>query len=309
VKHPAHDRSRRARAAESAGAAPILHVARLCLVQAGPASPEPPRPAEHRRFCRAADKGAGAITVPVRFEQAQRIPAPRERLFRAGAWSLAREGRETMICVDTPGDSATLEVLVRLRVGSAPSATVLHCDPAVPPLAYPVDQALVMYLLASRAGAILHAAGFAAGGRGVAFLGRSGAGKTTVSRLLLGRRGWQALSDDRVVVRAIGGRHLLFGTPWPGDAGIAQDASCPLAALCFLRQGAEHRLERLAPRQVLERLLPVASVPWFDADALAPALDFLGGLAAAVPAWELCFRRESSLAAFLEAHLSLGAQF
>ena len=103
---------------------------------------------------------------------------------------------------------------------------------------YPLDQLLMIHTAAARSAALLlHAAGGSIDGNGVLFAGRSGAGKSTVSRLLGHNNGDGArfLSDDRVMLRRFGGKLSMYGTPWPGDAGIAINESVPLKAVCFLR--------------------------------------------------------------------------
>ena len=69
------------------------------------------------------------------------------------------------------------------------------------PLHYPLDQVLIMCLLSGRDGALFHAAGLRFGDRGFIFPGKSGAGKTTLTRELIGDGRMKALSDDRMIVR------------------------------------------------------------------------------------------------------------
>jgi hypothetical protein len=285
----------------------LLEIARIGFVRVGEVSP-PALPPDYAPFVSPTPPARGSLTVPVSFHVAERIAQPAHSFFRTGrAWSLAREDGAYVLCIDPAEAGGEVEILVRFSPGDPPAAAAHYRDPAAHPLAYPVDQALLMYLLAAREGVIHHAAGFALEGRGYAFLGRSRAGKTTLSRLLLGRPGWEPLSDDRVVVRRVGAEYLLFGTPWPGEAGLAVNASHPLGGLCFLRQGREHRLEPLTPREAMERLLPVSSVPWFDRDALGPVLALLGSVAAAVPAWELVFANDPTLPAYLARNLPRAA--
>ncbi|MBW1743970.1 MAG: hypothetical protein JRJ47_11195 [Deltaproteobacteria bacterium] len=96
------------------------------------------------------------------------------------------------------------------------------------PVCYPLDQILLMYYLAKRQGALFHAAGVDIKGRGYMFPGKSGAGKSTITRQLATRDHIGLLSDDRVVVRKIGEAFKAFGTPWPGEEGIAENTSVPL---------------------------------------------------------------------------------
>ncbi len=165
------------------------------------------------------------------------------------------------------------------------------------PVSYPLDQMLLMLGLTSRGGALLHGAGLRSrSGRGFAFLGRSGAGKTTLSRLLHESDSGTLLSDDRVVFRKDQTGFRLFGTPWPGEGGFARNLSAGLDALFFLVKADEHQIVPLAPAAALQRLLPVASVPWYDAGLVSAALSVCEELVLGVPAFELRFARERRVA-------------
>ena len=98
-------------------------------------------------------------------------------------------------------------------------------------------------------------------GRGYFFPGKSGAGKSTLSRLLLGRDNIGMLSDDRVVARKIKGRFEVFGTPWAGDAEIAENKNVPLSGIFFIHHAEENMIKEIKPREAIERLMPVTSIP------------------------------------------------
>ena len=49
------------------------------------------------------------------------------------------------------------------------------------------------------------------------------------------------------------------------------------------------RLCELRPLQALERLLPVTTLPWFDAQAISHALDACAALVESVPCYEMFF--------------------
>ena len=89
-----------------------------------------------------------------------------------------------------------------------------------------------------------------------------------------------------------------FGTPWAGTAGIARDGSAPLAGIFFLKHGKYNRIEKLAASVAADRLLPLASIPWYDPDTLAPIVAFAKRLAAKVPVYELSFIPDSSAVRF-----------
>ena len=192
-----------------------------------------------------------------------------------------------------PGCASARMTCVPWRTGAAAD------PPGVPsPFHYPQDQILLMVALAG-SGATVHAAGAAVRGRGIFLAGPSGAGKTTLSRLMAAE-GYGVLSDDRVVVRRDGDLFALHGTPWPGEGGYAAPGGLPLAAAVFLAKGDASRLRSLAPAEMAQRLLPVMSVPWFDAALAARYLDFCADLAASCPAFELVFRPDRGAIAALE---------
>jgi hypothetical protein len=165
----------------------------------------------------------------------------------------------------------------------------------VNPVSYPFDQILLMCALARKEGVILHGAGLSVAGRGLLFLGRSGAGKTTLARILAEPVRGLLLSDDRLVVRKRPAGFQAYGTPWPGEGGFAENRSAALNALFFLVKAMESRIVPVAPAAVLQRLLPVSSVPWYDAGLVSAVMPTLERLASDVPAFELQFAPDGAV--------------
>ena len=163
-----------------------------------------------------------------------------------------------------------------------------------------------MYLLSQKQGAIVHAAGMSMHGKGYIFPGRSGAGKSTVSRLLLSCETATMLSDDRIIIRKSDNAFRAFGTPWPGDAGIAENRSSELNGIFFIHHDSENSIKKLPPSEALRRLMPVTSIPWYDEKPMSDILQFCEDLVYAIPAYELFFRPDSSVADFMEKFLLSG---
>jgi hypothetical protein len=161
----------------------------------------------------------------------------------------------------------------------------------------------MMYFLASRGGLCLHAAGAVVASHGCVFPGKSGAGKSTVSRLLAGSDGTALLSDDRVIVRRHGGGFDLYGTPWAGEARIAVNKSHTLEGLFFLRQSSRDAVLPLDRHGALEALIPVVSVPWYDDRYRDAVLGVCEDLLEHVPLWTLEFRRGGAAARTVAAAL------
>src|SRR5579863_7683199 len=72
----------------------------------------------------------------------------------------------------------------------------------VAPLEYPLDELLIMHRLTQEKAIELHSCGIVLpDGTGNLFVGHSGAGKSTTTRLWTAREDVEVLSDDRIIVR------------------------------------------------------------------------------------------------------------
>jgi len=92
----------------------------------------------------------------------------------------------------------------------------------------------------------MHASVVMRGGRGFLFLGRSGTGKSTHSRLWLKYLdGTELLNDDNPVVRIVDGTVRVYGTPWSGKTPCYKAQDVPVGAIVRLRQAPENRISRL----------------------------------------------------------------
>jgi hypothetical protein len=151
---------------------------------------------------------------------------------------------------------------------------------------------LLAYRLIELGGAILHSAGVADGDGAFLFLGPSGAGKTTLSRLSEAA-GRTVLSDDlnALLPDPRSGRPQVVKLPFTGDLGERREGSPPrpLRGLLQLEKGPEAALRPLSAGAALALLF--ACSPFVNADPLRRdrLLDTLAGLTAAAPAQVLTF--------------------
>ena len=119
------------------------------------------------------------------------------------------------------------------------------------PLQYPLDELVMVHLLARGRGVAIHGSGVVdADGRGTLFAGQSGAGKTTMARLWLPEPGVKILSDERVVLRQEGDVVWMYGTPWHGDGRISNQGRAPLDRICFLRHAPRNQMTRAGADRV-----------------------------------------------------------
>ena len=125
------------------------------------------------------------------------------------------------------------------------------------PFEYPLNELLFIDLLAQGRGVEVHASGLIdPQGNGRLFLGQSGAGKTTISRLWQRLRGVRILSDDRIILRNEGGRIWMHGTPWHGEGLMALPARAPLTQIYFLRHSPSNSLVPQGKAEAVARMLP-----------------------------------------------------
>jgi hypothetical protein len=157
------------------------------------------------------------------------------------------------------------------------------------PLEYPLDELLVTHRLTQERAIELHSCGIVAGEVSNLFVGHSGAGKSTTSRLWAARPGVNVLSDDRIILRHHSGRILMYGTPWHGEAAFALPASTPLARIFVIEHGHGNVLTRLSPSQAVAELYARSFVPFHRHEYVESALEFLHEVVDSVPVYRYAF--------------------
>jgi hypothetical protein len=166
------------------------------------------------------------------------------------------------------------------------------------PLEHPLDELVVINLLAFGGGVALHACGLVdRDGQGLLFLGPSGAGASTTARPWLQQEGVRILGDHRIVVRrdAGDGRLWLHGTPWQAQPALARPERAPLAAVFLLRQANDNHLTPCRGADLVAELAACALPTYHSARGLGNTLGFLGELAREIPGQVLDFRPDPSI--------------
>ena len=100
---------------------------------------------------------------------------------------------------------------------------------------------------------------------GYMFLGKSGTGKSTHSRLWLSYiDDTELLNDDNPIVRLIEGETYIYGSPWSGKTPCYKNRRLPLKAIVRLSQAPYNKIERLRPLQAYASLIPSCSCMRWD---------------------------------------------
>src|SRR5271165_1500030 len=175
------------------------------------------------------EANASPSDVKIEIEWKRKLEAPTERrLFDSGCtWRLYESeiGFQFDFHVPALGSSPYKRLLIdeRFRCG-----TLLMSEEgfggsanSLRPLTYPLDELLIMHRLTQEKAIELHGAGIVTtDGVGNLFVGHSGAGKSTTTRLWTERKDVEVLSDDRIIVRRDEGSAL--GTPRQATGGASE---------------------------------------------------------------------------------------
>ncbi|MBQ7831269.1 MAG: hypothetical protein IJX30_09425 [Clostridia bacterium] len=134
---------------------------------------------------------------------------------------------------------------------------------------------------------LMHCAVLEYEGKGYAFLGKSGTGKSTHTKL------WKRylktptmINGDKPILEETENGFIAYGTPWRGKEGWGTNASAPLCGLCFLEQAKENSIRKLTPSEVSGRLFQQILMPNEESAAIA-TLELTDKLIMQTPAYLL----------------------
>ncbi|MCJ7580787.1 MAG: hypothetical protein MUP98_09680 [Candidatus Aminicenantes bacterium] len=160
----------------------------------------------------------------------------------------------------------------------------------------PLVELLLVNVLADEAGIMAHGLGIEDQGQGIAFMGQSGAGKSTMARLWEDVENVNILSDEHIIIRNIEGQFWLYGTPWPGMAAVASSKKVPLKKIYFIEHAPENRiLDSAAPGN----LMPLLYLPFWDKKRLSHVLSFCHNLFDSIEWSKLGFVKDRSVVEFI----------
>ena len=150
---------------------------------------------------------------------------------------------------------------------------------------------------------LVHACGVIDGGGGHLFVGRAGAGKTTVARLSQGRH---VVNDEMPLVEFRDDGPWLVGTPFNGFFRDKTPGEAPLVRILLLDQGPAHALSRVGPGEaaatIAAEIAPPVPLPETAGEPTRLAmLETATRLALAVPVRRLTFKTDPGFWAVIAA--------
>ncbi len=133
-----------------------------------------------------------------------------------------------------------------------------------------------------------HASVISYKGEGYMFLGRSGTGKSTHSRMWLENiEGAVLLNDDNPIVRVVDGKTYIYGSPWSGKTPCYKNEVVPLKAVVRISQAPYNRIERLTALKSYASLKPSCSCMKWDKRSTDALHESVEKVISMVPCWLL----------------------
>lgn len=148
---------------------------------------------------------------------------------------------------------------------------------------------LLTVALLPKQGFLLHAASIVRDGRAYIFMGKSGAGKSTVASL---SPEGSVLTDEISLVRFVDGEWRAHGTPFWGEFRAAgHNRNYPIAGIYCLTQAREDRVAQLKPKELLRAMLPCVLFFSPEQRANEALLNILMRFVHEAPGYRLHFRK------------------
>lgn len=136
---------------------------------------------------------------------------------------------------------------------------------------------------------LIHASVVMNKGNGYLFIGKSGAGKSTHSRLWLESiKGSELINDDNPVIRVYKNNQIkVFGSPWSGKTPCYKQLSTPVKAIVRINKDIENKIVRETPAGAFASLLPTVSTMKWDDDLFSKLCDTISTIISVVPVFKL----------------------
>ena len=135
----------------------------------------------------------------------------------------------------------------------------------------------------------IHSSTIECEGRAVLFLGESGTGKSTHTRLWQEHiPGARLLNDDSPIIRMYQGQATACGSPWSGKTPCYRNISRPIAGIVRLSQAPANEITRLSILRAVGSLLPSCPPAFaYDSDLQDRICRTLSDILTQAPVWHL----------------------
>lgn len=148
-----------------------------------------------------------------------------------------------------------------------------------------------MLFLSNEGGVLLHSCAASVHKNGYLFCGESGAGKTTISRLLSSHKDFHILTDETVLLhQEPNGEFVIYGSPWKGSgADFYNKEGIVLRAIFFISHG-NNDMETIHKKAAVRILFKQAFPAFWDKRIMLLNFTTIGRVSKKVPMMAFGFR-------------------
>jgi len=166
----------------------------------------------------------------------------------------------------------------------------------------PTDQILIARVLGDMNGLYMHSSGIIFKGKGLLFVGHSGAGKSTMLKMLKDKV--KILCDDRIIVRKKSEAFRIYGTWSHGEIEEVSSDSAPLKAIFFLNKAEENRISPILDKsEACKKILACLIKPFTTREWWGKTFSIIDDMAEEIPCYELYCDKSGRIADLLEKEL------
>lgn len=165
----------------------------------------------------------------------------------------------------------------------------------IDPLEYPLDGLLLYYLTVKTGDIFIHASGVDIKNKGYLFTGVSGKGKSTIAKLC-DKSGARVIHDDRLIIRNINNRFVMFNTPVYSNE---TPRSANVDKIFIIDHGNDNKIIRLEKSEALSMVMANCIQHLWDNSMVVSLTDIIGKLTFEVNVFNLSFKPDKNAVQYI----------
>lgn len=123
---------------------------------------------------------------------------------------------------------------------------------------------------------LIHASLVRNNGYGYAFTAKSGTGKSTHTNLWIQNiEGSDLMNDDNPIIRVIGDKPFVYGSPWSGKTPCYRNIKAPLGAIVKIERAKRNRMEKVSYATAFGIIVPACSTMKWDKGVFGKTCDLV----------------------------------
>jgi hypothetical protein len=163
------------------------------------------------------------------------------------------------------------------------------------PFIYPLGPLIFYYIISRNNCIMIHSSGVFDGNKGYLFCGRSGSGKTTISKI------WHSekaiiINDDRIIARKKADGYFIYNTPMNYRD---ESKKAPLDMIFLLCHSAENYATKINGAEAVARLMSNCIQHNYDSKLIKSVISFSEDICGQIPVYELGFVPNQCIADFV----------